>query len=460
MSSNNSPLNQFTEPPTPPLLINKQFIAQPGVANPPAPVGYQASNQSAVNQVHPPSSNPTNRLLIILLRFISLSSVSLLAFFGSALLPDIVNNNQGVDYASQKDPGNNQITNSLANIDNNEETSNSANEEKFIAEDELIEPEHAPVSLVEPEDAPAPAPISLVEPEPEPVETAISAPASAPVAPVAPVAPEPEPEPVALIEPESIINTIDEEFPLINQEIKHLAAQLGLTDTGKRVLYTHYPQIYDNPSNNGCTSNLQTTIIFGCWSLNSIKILRSSTMETTIAHEMLHGAYYDLYLSGSASVVDQYIDDFIEQNPVEVDAVLKNYEKHLEDKDPEIQRWIKYNELHSFIGTQFRDIPQEMEIYYAQFFKDRQVVVDFYENWQLSFNQKSEEFKNLGDRFDLQQQQFNQCYLSTRLIEPCQQYGADTVAYTNYQECLKSITTLFNECQAIKPEFIAYEVGG
>lgn len=469
MLSNNQPPNQLTEntpltptagtPPIPQQQPVTPLPQPPSLMPPPQPqvvppipslnaFAMQNANQS---EVYLKAPQETNKFSTTLLRSIILLGFSLLAILGSAFLPDIINNDQSLDVTSSKEPSSNQVLSTLDDTED-EEPPNSQVEED-------VESQQEQPSIIEEDQSDAP-PAVLLDPEPEIIVALDSSPVEEEIPLINPeppvIAPTPISEIAIPIDPAPEINPVDAEFNLVSQEIKNLANQLDLTDISRRVLYEYNPQIHDDPNNNACLANLEITLIYGCWTLDSIQILRSSTMETTLAHEMLHAIYYNLYLAGEIDQINQYIDDFIEENEAEVEAVLKVYEDRHANEEPEIQQWVRYNELHSFIGTQFVDIPEELEVHYAQYFNNRQVVVDFYDNWQQSVTKKLSDLSTINAALNNQYQQFNHCYSLTQSTAQCQPYQADLTAYTNYIKCLESVRTLFNECLQIKPVFTAY----
>ena len=314
-------------------------------------------------------------------------------------------------------------------------------------------------------------PAVLIEEEPVLVEEPAEEPESTPIDenPILPeIGIEEEIEPIE--EPENPVeepvveppeeDSVDQSYPLIPREVKDLANRLGLTAEAKREFYNHEPSIFedaDAPGYDCGTSDSSTVIIYGCWQIDRIYILRTSTMETTAAHELLHAIYYELYLHNETDVLDQHLAKFKEDHPDKVQEILERYANHYDYGDETSRQWAEYNELHSFIGTQFPEIPQELEDHYAKYFKNRRKVANFYLNWEKSFERKNQENQSLQAIADKQREEYKKCLSDwNNTLEYCRTFDSDIDAYNTYSQCLASDKTLFSDCLYLKPEFIPY----
>ena len=176
--------------------------------------------------------------------------------------------------------------------------------------------------------------------------------------------PTPPPEPDPIIEPELIVeppDDIDQQYPLISQEIKDLANELQLTNRAKKTLYDHNPRIFEDPddADYACGNGDANTVIYGCWSIEAgeknIQLIRSPSMQTTLAHELLHAIYYDARSRGETEELHALLDQVRQQYPSEIAEILKFYQEHF-DTDAN-DKFLEYSEMHSFIGSQFHDLP-------------------------------------------------------------------------------------------------------
>lgn len=172
------------------------------------------------------------------------------------------------------------------------------------------------------------------------------------------------------------------QYPHIGQEVKGLADTLGLTDKGRRIFYDHDPQIFASAGHPDflCAKDIridQRVNISGCWSATDGKIylVRGSELETAAAHEFLHAVYYDLYIDGEHEAINEMITEAFNQHTDELRPLIGIY-ADLHVHDGEFGSLNRYNELHSFIGTLIAAIPAELEAHYAEYFEDRQAVIE------------------------------------------------------------------------------------
>ena len=174
--------------------------------------------------------------------------------------------------------------------------------------------------------------------------------------------------------------------------IARLATNASFTDEARRLFYIHDPELVTKENFTGRCSVSEETIVLGCYITNTkIYIFDvnderlDGIEEVTAAHEMLHAAWDRLsddekeYLRGFLHGVLETSDDERFINTIE------SYRK----RDPSIVT----NELHSIVGTEIRDIPQELEEYYARYFLNRLAVVEQAENYAQEFVSRQNQIK-------------------------------------------------------------------
>ena len=255
----------------------------------------------------------------------------------------------------------------------------------------------------------------------------------------------------------------DEFYQSVPQAVKDLADELQLTDAAKRVLYSNDPRILDNENHPdfNCRENSVTEVyIYGCWNTaGTIRILRDNSTATTLAHELLHAIYHDLYINGRADEINQQVDLVVLNYPNQTRVILDAYAKQLFDLSPEGQHYLRYSELHSFIGTQFQNIPQALEEHYGQYFKQREVVLDIFYDWVVDTRAKIKQRQVYYQRLLYQATEYHQCLSDVNIeASACRFYQPDEASYTAYDICLESNKTFLHDCQDLRPvEVIAYE---
>jgi chromosome segregation ATPase len=112
--------------------------------------------------------------------------------------------------------------------------------------------------------------------------------------------------------------------------------------------------------------------------------------ESTTAHELLHAVYLRL--------------PFWEKNSLN-NELKKVYDELPEDDD--IKSSMKlyssedfYDELHSRLGTEKKDLSFELEKHYEAIFKDQDKIVDFYTSYSGTFKKYEKETEALGKRLE------------------------------------------------------------
>lgn len=169
--------------------------------------------------------------------------------------------------------------------------------------------------------------------------------------------------------------------------IAALADNTTMTDTGRHLFYVYHAELQGRDDFNQSCQFSEQSIVLGCYVSNQgiyiydVEDERLAGIEeVTAAHEVLHAAY-DRLSSSERGRIDALTAQVFEgiTNPRVLDSV-----KAYHDKDPAIVP----NELHSIIGTEIRDIPEELETYYARYFKDRKTVVGYSEKYEKAFTER------------------------------------------------------------------------
>lgn len=246
----------------------------------------------------------------------------------------------------------------------------------------------------------------------------------------------------------------DDFYPEISEDIKVLARQVGLTEAAKHIFYGTEPVILDLDATAeacGLPDGELGSVILGCWKVKedgsggNIFIARTPEIKDTVAHELLHAIYHNLYGFSVPDGLSREIDIVVNQQPEEAARVLRAYDLDNAPYSEDTKRLIKYNELHSFIGTQFNNLPSSLEAHYAKYFNNRRGLVGEY----TSRVQKSLARSTLKERFDGQHAEYRKCRAeNSRSV--CAQYDLYE-EYKAFQDCLLDDSTLFSACQQLTP---------
>lgn len=183
-------------------------------------------------------------------------------------------------------------------------------------------------------------------------------------------------------------------------EIEALAKDTTMNDGAKRVFYAYHPSVEPRENFNLHCGDNELTIVLGCYSsVGGIHIFDidderlHGVMQVTAAHEFLHAAYERLSSSERQNIdrlTDQVYRNLSDQRVL--DTIKAYY-----DRDPSVVP----NELHSIIGTEVADLPDELEKYYARYFDDRSRIVEFSKSYESAFTSRKEEAKRYETRLSV-----------------------------------------------------------
>ena len=173
-------------------------------------------------------------------------------------------------------------------------------------------------------------------------------------------------------------------------EIVRLADVATMTPYARDFFYRSVPQIDSDRALFEAHCNLpnvpDSSVELACYapSDNRIFILRiddpqlKSEMVVAAAHEMLHAAYKKMNTQERAAL-DREIRDAL---PTIMNDSLRNTLKQYRISEPGQEN----NELHSILGTEYRNLTPALETHYAKFFTNRGAVVGQSEAWESVFS--------------------------------------------------------------------------
>lgn len=174
-------------------------------------------------------------------------------------------------------------------------------------------------------------------------------------------------------------------------DVQPAAAQLGdkltLTSHADFLYEASQPEVLNAGQFNQACANVarERSIVLGCYTHDRVYIYNVSdpqltgVQEVTAAHELLHAVYermssnervdIDTELTRVAGTIqDQQFKDTIAE-----------YQK---TEPSEIN-----NELHSILGTEYASLSPKLESHYAQYFNNRQQIVEYSTQYQSIFRQ-------------------------------------------------------------------------
>lgn len=223
-----------------------------------------------------------------------------------------------------------------------------------------------------------------------------------------------------------------------SEKVIDLADKSGMSDTGRKLFYVHDPELLTKETfRSKCTVG-EETIVLGCYITNQRIYLYKvdekrldGIEEVTAAHEMLHAAYDRL-----SPKEKTHLQTLIEDAYARVtDQRLRENVKSYEARDPSVV----VNELHSILGTEVRDLPKDLEDYYAKYFIDRKKVVSLAESYASSFSELEDKIK----AYDAQLTAMNGEI--TRRQAELQESGAELESERNRINGLKNDVSAYNQ---------------
>lgn len=154
-------------------------------------------------------------------------------------------------------------------------------------------------------------------------------------------------------------------------EIEAIADATLLTDDARRVFFASLPTIESAETFNEHCS-IEGSTVLGCYAAERIYVFNvtderlAGTVEVTAVHELMHALYDRLSRSERERIdalVAAAVAEIPETDPVR-DVLATYAESQLAD------------EWHARLATEFADLGPELEEHYAQYFEDRQLIVD------------------------------------------------------------------------------------
>ncbi|MGZ3727546.1 MAG: hypothetical protein ACXWQQ_17340, partial [Pseudobdellovibrio sp.] len=182
-------------------------------------------------------------------------------------------------------------------------------------------------------------------------------------------------------------------------EIKILADELGLTEAGRKIFYLNQPEIVSDKKVfvQACGDGQQDNVL-GCQTRGRIKIFNivdtraHGMMEAVAAHEILHGVYERLS-SREKQNLEKSIDLTVAS--LKDSRVLEKINLYRNRTHAEME-----NELHSIIGTEAPELPNDLMRHYQLYFKDRGIIVKFAQAYDSELSKRKSAVKSYEDKME------------------------------------------------------------
>jgi hypothetical protein len=178
------------------------------------------------------------------------------------------------------------------------------------------------------------------------------------------------------------------------QQIARLATVTTMTDSARRLFYVNKPQIEARKSALNLCKSTEQTVVLGCYVTGKGIFLQSvpdprleGVMEVTAAHEMLHAAYDRLSVLEQSQLNLKLQSAFAQLKNARIRDLIGVY-------DAQDSRSVD-TELHSILGTEVRDLSEELEEHYRRYFDNRSTIVALSEHYEGVFTSVRDKAKSL-----------------------------------------------------------------
>lgn len=174
--------------------------------------------------------------------------------------------------------------------------------------------------------------------------------------------------------------------------IAALADETTMTAQARRDFYASEPSIEDRVNFNQSCSVKEHTIVLGCYVSGDQKIYifqvtdqkLNGVEQVTAAHETLH-AIYDRLSDNERKSIDKMLE--AQMKKLSTDSHLQQLISLYNAQEPgEL-----FNEMHSILGTEYGHLSPQLEHYYAQYFTNRQAIVDYANGYKGVFAQMQQQ---------------------------------------------------------------------
>lgn len=246
-------------------------------------------------------------------------------------------------------------------------------------------------------------------------------------------------------------------------DLSTIASSLNLTSRAQLILRATHPELQEKASfNQNCNSHSQEIYVLGCYredqdrlyvyNVNSTEL--PGVREVTTAHEMLHAAYHRLLFWEKLDLKDQ-LQSVYDHLPADSDLRTSMQNYHPDEF---------YDELHSRLGTEVKNLPATLERYYQRYFTDRQLIVKFNEQYHNVFTElqrqtdrlkesieaKKQSIENKTKEYQTQKQQLNEVISDFNSRAARGDFISQSDFNTKRQSIVSRIDTLNREYDQLK----------
>lgn len=176
-------------------------------------------------------------------------------------------------------------------------------------------------------------------------------------------------------------------------QIAAIATEDGMTSYTRKVFYVNHPEI--DPKTTfaaNCPDTSEQFVVLGCYHINQrgIYVLSvnnpdlSGIEQVTAAYETLHAIYQRLSPKAQAQLNEE-LTAF--QNHGLDDPIVESQIAGFTKSEP----GAVLNEMTSLFGTEVQNLPASLTQFYAKYFNNRQVLLNYYDAYETAFTSRQQQ---------------------------------------------------------------------
>lgn len=180
--------------------------------------------------------------------------------------------------------------------------------------------------------------------------------------------------------------------------MSEIRESLELTPKGSRIFNATLPELKEKEEfNQICRDEESENAILGCYRGDRVYVYNivdeelPGIREVTAAHELLHAVYHRMSVDEKREIRDSLLAVYQKNQ----DVLGEEIDIYTDDK--------KEEELYVRVGTEIKDLPDELERHFAGIFKNQDKIAGFYQGYITIFReieQKLSELLNLAQELD------------------------------------------------------------
>lgn len=177
--------------------------------------------------------------------------------------------------------------------------------------------------------------------------------------------------------------------------VSSITDRSGLSNDGQFYFYASQPRVESaSDFNNSCVRQEASSAILGCYSAQRIYIYDVTNKEldgveeVTAAHETLHAIWERM-----GAEEKKRVGALLESAYQKIDDPNLNERMSYYDRTEPGER---DNELHSILGTEYKDLGSGLEAHYQKYFADRSKIVELHQKYQSKFDELKKQSDTLA----------------------------------------------------------------